>query len=101
MAKKEIELGKKITVSSHLRRRSEYRQDSKINGYANTEFKEWVESAFKTPKEVIIIGVRTLSNGYNVWEKELGNVYYHQTSVGALLVVEDLRSKPFYILNTF
>lgn len=99
MATTEIALGQKIKIFHQLRRSSEYRQDNKINEYGKTEFKEWCESPLKSPIEVIVIGLRTLSNGYNVWEKEYGNVYHHQISVSALLVVETLRSKPFYIHN--
>ena len=101
MATAEIGLGYKIEVSHFLKRVSEYRQDNKINEYRKTHFKEWHELDFKTPKKVIIIGVRTLSNGYAVWEEDVGNIYYQLTHFSALLVVENLRSKPFYILNDF
>jgi hypothetical protein len=92
-----IELGSPIEVSAYLKRRSEYRQDNKIRDYKQTEFKRWDECAFRTPKKVIVIGIRTLSNGYNLWDEDMGNVYYPQTYFKALLVVENLRSKPFYI----
>lgn len=98
MAKKDIELGKKITVSQYLKRRSEYRNDDKINEYCRTEFKEWQERPFKEPKEVIVVGVRTLSNGYNIYDREAGNMYQPVTYFSALLVVKNLRSKPFYSL---
>lgn len=101
MAKTEVELGKKITVLRYMKRMSKYRLDKTINEYKAVEFKEWWECHFKTPKEVIIVGVRTLSNGYNVWDSEAGNMYQPLTYFSALLVVEDLRSKPFCILNTF
>lgn len=95
-----IELGKRITVFRYLKRKSKYKIDKSINEYKATEFKEWQDVDFKNPKEVMIVGVRTLSQGYNQWDSDMGNMYTPQSYFSALLVVENLRSKPFYIQNT-
>lgn len=92
-------LGQKITVAACLRRRSEYRSNREINEYRETEFKEWVEQKFKEPKEVMVIGLRTLSQGYNKWGNDTGNVYYPLSHFSAVLVVVNLRSKPFFVLK--
>lgn len=95
-----MELGQKITITSILKRRSEYRYDNKISDYKKTEFKTWMEEQLKAPIEVVVVGVRTLSNGYNIWESDIGNVFFAQSHFKALLVVKNLRSKPFFVTPT-
>jgi len=97
MEEVKYELGQKIEVAAKLRRRSEYRQDKNIREWRNTEFKEWVEQPFKKVKTVMVIGVRTLSNGWNEYLMDYGNAYTALTYFKALLVVENLTQKPFYV----
>jgi len=86
----ELKLGQKITVNTYLYRSSEMRDQG--------QYKYWNE--FKSiPKEVMVIGLRTLSNGYNQYLADYGNVFYPDAHLSAVLVVENLRSKPFYILH--
>ncbi len=69
---------------------------SKLVRVRDGNLKVWKSVPIKPKKDVTIIGVRTLSNGelYNWgdhWE------YAHKESIKAWLVVENMRSKPFYI----
>ena len=75
--------GDKITVNHKLVRR------------AKGNYKFWRVDTI-AEKEVIIIGVRTLSNGDRIWE-EYGWEYIQKETFKALLVACSLREKPFYI----
>lgn len=94
-----MELGQKITVHSQYKRFGQYRRDQTIDAYRDVEFKEWVEYPLAAPIEVIVVGVRTLSNGFNRYLSEYGNVFHPQTFFKALLVVKDLKTKPFFVPN--
>ena len=84
-------LGQIIETDKHLERRTIYTSEPfKPDG------KQWIETKIKTPKKVMIIGVRTLTNGKRDWTKE-GIFYWPTEYIKALLVVENLNRKPFYI----
>jgi hypothetical protein len=59
--------------------------------------KEWRGNQFAPATEGIIIGKRTLSNGYCQWE-EYGTEYTKAEHFTAYMVVTDLRSKPVHVL---
>jgi hypothetical protein len=67
-----------------------YTRTMKIN-------KEWTPNDFIPPTEGIIVGKRTLSNGYSQWE-EYGYEYSPATHFTAWMVVTDLRSAPVHVL---
>jgi hypothetical protein len=87
----------KITIDSKLHRSRGYQSYGDIGWRVRTRF--WEDRKFRegVTKEVIVIGVRTLSNGKTEYEEEVGNMYTPITYFKALLVVESLSSKPFYI----
>lgn len=60
--------------------------------------KEWQANAFAPEREGIIIGKRTLSNGYTRWE-EYGTEYAPAEHFTAYLIVTDLHSKPVHVLS--
>lgn len=85
-------LGDKYKASKKLVRRTKY-----IKGIVfNQRYKYW--DVQKINQEVLIIGIRTLSNGTTMWDDEAGNLYEPTDYFQALLVVSDLHKKPFYIL---
>ena len=85
-------LGDKYKASKKLVRRTKY-----IKGIVfNQRYKYW--DVQKINQEVLIIGIRTLSNGTTTWDDEAGNLYEPTDYFQALLVVSDLHKKPFYIL---
>lgn len=87
-----MKLGQKITVDSFLVRK----EIMKGNGTPfKNEWKIWNDINFEAPKEVLVIGVRTLSNGIVFWDNM--RIYMPKEYFKALLVVEKLSSKPFYI----
>jgi len=81
--KEKIRLGQTITVDHSLIR--EYR------GYS----RNW-EKRKRIPKEVIVIGVRTLHNGRVEYENDI-KFFVSMEKFKALLVVENLKNKPFCI----
>lgn len=60
--------------------------------------KEWQANAFAPEREGIIIGKRTLSNGYTRWE-DYGTEYAPAEHFTAYLIVTDLHSKPVHVLS--
>ena len=88
-----IELGQKLTVSNCLVRVGKISTEGRRYG----KLKTWVAKEFKEPKEVIVVGIRTLSNGFAEYENEIGWLYSQDETFQAVLVVEKLSSKPFYI----
>jgi len=86
------QLGQIIETKSHLIRKGKF-----VNGETHKQLKTWVEYPFREAKTVMVIGVRNLQNGYNNYLYEIGSVFNYEQTVKALLVVENLRNKPFYI----
>lgn len=81
--KEEIKLGQTIVVDHFLIR------DKK--GY----LRNWVKR-MRTPKEVTVVGVRTLHNG-RVEIEDRVKFFVSMENFKALLVVENLKNKPFYV----
>lgn len=67
-----------------------YRHNLSIN-------KEWQGNEFAPEREGIIVGKRTLSNGYAQWE-EYGTEYTAAEHFTAWMIVTDLRSAPVHVL---
>lgn len=92
-----MELGQKIKINSCLERKQLYSDRNSI-GFRDW-LREWVEVPLKEEREVIVVDRRSLSNGRVDRDSEAGNLYTPKTYLSALLVVGNLREKPFYILN--
>lgn len=60
--------------------------------------KEWVDLPGLSPRVALVIGVRTLSNGTVHYWSDDGTEYRPDKHFKAFLVVEDLKSKPYYVL---
>lgn len=84
-----MEFGQKITINHKLKRIVKY------NGAQNDD-KIWVKEAIEET-EAIVIGIRTLSEGYRAYEEDMGFLYYPQKYIKALLVATDIRRNPFYV----
>lgn len=87
--KKEIKFGEKIKINHKLRRKEEYESYGK-----NT--KTWKETPMDEI-EVMVIGRRTLSNGFSELLGDDGIFYTPKEYFKALLVVKDMNTNPFYI----
>jgi hypothetical protein len=59
--------------------------------------KAWVPNQFAKEQEGIIVGKRTLANGYCSWE-EWGTVHEPAEHFTAYMIVTDLRSAPVHVL---
>lgn len=101
----DFELGQRVRFTNPMVRRSiparEVKLQETISGAPYTRTvkinKEWQGNQFAQPAEGIIIGKRTLSNGYAQWE-EWGMDYGPAEHFTAWLVVTGLRSKPVHVL---
>lgn len=91
-----MNFGDKITINSKLVRRSKY-GDEKLHINEMTECKYWKTVQLEKPTDVVVIGQRTLSNGDNCYENEIGYIYSAREYFKALLVVKDMHTNPFYI----
>lgn len=91
----DYQLGQKVTITQVLKRKSEYRKENETD-YRSTRHKFWMVVNLKKPREVMIVGVRTLSNGTTQYDSETGNLYDPKEYFKALLVTGTLREKPFY-----
>lgn len=60
------------------------------------ERKEWRSKAFREPRECVVVGVRTVSNGELRRDCDEGYSLYNPTKhFQALLLVDGIRNKPF------
>lgn len=83
-----MKLGDKILINHRL-----------LRCYANGE-KVWTRMSFRQPREVMVIGKRTLNNGtvqYGSDAIEDPTIYTPSKYFPALLVVEDIARKPFFV----
>lgn len=86
-------LGQIIETDKYLKRE---RSQVHITNYPWVEFwRKWNVKPCE-PKKVMVIGKRVLCNG-TVYREENCNMFDPAENVYALLVVENLRNKPFYI----
>lgn len=101
----DFQLGQKVRFTRPLVRRSIPTRTMKLEEtiagapYTRTVSinREWQGNEFAQPAEGIIIGKRTLSNGYSQWE-EWGMDYGPAEHFTAWLVVKDLKSKPVHVM---
>lgn len=87
----EIKIGQKLNVKSSLKRvliRGNYHTQSR---------KEWVEVKLFKEIEVIVVGIRTISDGKIWYMGDEGTCYTPDVFRKALLVTKNINSKPFYI----
>lgn len=61
--------------------------------------KEWQRAAYPPPlREGIVIGVRTLSDGFTDWDEYAGHSFTPDTRKRAVLIATALNLKPVYAL---
>lgn len=89
MNKEIIWLGRELFVCHRLERISEG------PGWRN---RKWSSIPIKETK-VVVIGSRTLANGWVDGDRQEGFFFVPKEYIKALLVVKDLYTKPFYILD--
>lgn len=89
-----MELGQKVKIKSKLHRFSKYREGPKTK-------RVWIPMYFPDgPVEGLVIGKRTLSNGFREYMGFEEGVSYDPTDhFEAYLVATDIRKKPFYTLK--
>lgn len=87
-----MKLGEEIEVKSILVRIRTY-NDSEPYKYV-----EWSEYPLEQPKTGIIIGKRTLSNGFTSTEPGEGTLYTPTDYINVALVVFNLRENPVKVL---
>ncbi len=92
----EFNLGDKITVDYELYRKEEHVRESLENPNV-TRVKRWEKTKLGREVEVTVIGIRTLSNGTTWYEQDYGYCFIPKKHFRALLVVESLHRKPFFI----
>lgn len=78
------QFGDKITIDTKLRRIRDKHQ------------KKWIDVKID-PIEVIVIGIRNLSDGDNDYNQGEGVTYTPRTIFKGLLVVNNMFRNPFYI----
>jgi hypothetical protein len=81
----------KIMVKSKLRR-----TETILCGACNR--KEWVMDRFKHPKQGVVIGWRTLSNGELEYYSDEPTMYHPKSHFKALLVVLNEKQNPIYVM---
>lgn len=91
------ELGSDLTVTVYYKRITKFIDNG--SGW-RTRMKIWNEVTLKEPKTVKIIGIRTLSNGKTDYDSDVGHMYDPKQFFQAILVVESLSRKPFYVPAT-
>jgi hypothetical protein len=81
----------KIMVKSKLRR-----TETILSGAYNR--KEWVIDQFKHPKQGVVIGWRTLSDGVSEYYTDEPTRYHPKIHFKALLVVLNEKQNPIYVM---
>lgn len=93
-----MQFGDKIQITHILKRKREYKKHPKWEYPTNIEHKTWI-SISHSQSEGIVIGKRTLFNGYCIYDKEAGNIFHPEETIQAYLVALDMKRKPVYVKN--
>lgn len=88
-------LGQELIIESKLKRVTEFKRTATFN--FTKKYRKWEELKLKEPQKVIVVGVRTLFNGFVEYDTEVGSMFCQETHLKALLVVSKLSEKPFYV----
>jgi hypothetical protein len=103
----EFEFGQRVRFSNPLVRRSVYPekkieveedwfgQPRMVTKHIN---REWQPNQWAGEKEGMVIGKRTISDGYAEYDNDYGASYCRGVNHVAYLVVADMRSKPVLVL---
>lgn len=99
------DLGEKVTFTWALRRESR-REEVTINGRRRTvTVRRWETGEIPNTKppasrEGVVVGVRTLCNGYVQYEYDYGNMFspFEDGYFTAYLIAWNLRQQPVYVL---
>jgi len=77
-----MNFGDKIEITHILRRNESYEKHPKAEFPHHVYFKKWKPIPF-SHGSAIVIGKRTLFNGYNVYDHETGNIFHPTESFQA------------------
>lgn len=91
-----MNFGDKIEVTHILRRSESSGRNPKGEYPHNVYFKTWKPVPFNYGAG-IVIGKRTLFNGYNIYDHEAGNIFHPQETIQAYLVALDMKRNPVYV----
>lgn len=94
MKKEDVTLGQRLTVCAKLVRKQKLH---KPHQYLNDDYDAFWKIVPIAVIDVIVIGMRTLSNGNVEYDSEAGPLYTPTEWFTALLVVQSLHRKPFYV----
>lgn len=104
----DFEFGQRVVFSHPLVRRSVYPAkkvtvwvDWKVSGPREETRhinKEWQRNQWAGEKAGMVIGKRTISDGYAEYDNEYGTSYSRAVNYVAYLVVADMKSKPVLVL---
>ena len=92
----EMQFGDKIQVTHILRRDQSYGPHPKATYPRSVYFKTW-RPIPQSQGTGIVIGKRTLFNGYNVYEPDCGNIFHPLEHFDAYLVALDMKRNPVYV----
>lgn len=92
MSGQEFQLGERVTITQKLHRSTRDRLQP------HTLLKLWEPAELAAPQSGIIVGKRTLVNGYITFE-EYGTRFTPEQYFPAYLVAQNMRDKPVYVLR--
>lgn len=99
--KRRLELGQRVRYAATLRRAVEY-APLQFGQWTNRRRKVWKRGDWRgepDPGEGIVVGLRTLADGFSDWEsEEVGYVFTPTDRHSAVLIAYDLRRKPVLAL---
>lgn len=91
----EYKLGDKIIFNKFFERKTTRKPIGETSFIGR--FKQWDIEHLKSPKEGLVIGYRTLSNGYTDFEDGVGTIFEQTESFKAMLVVFSMFKKPILV----
>lgn len=94
-----VQFGQRVTFTWHLTRRYQSDPSRGHVGVKKWLTEQWPGQAEPEPREGVVIGERTLTNGenhYNGWDEPI--TYRPKESFKAYLVAFDMRRRPVLVL---
>jgi hypothetical protein len=92
-----MKFGDRVRVKSVLRRSTEYRKRKNYSGREREQrYKLWKETPI-SERSGILIGFRTLINGFTFWENDVGYIFDGNERFKAALVVFSEKENPVFV----
>ena len=88
-------IGQEIEVDHELVRKLWFEKPNDF-GFSK-RLKSWDKKPFKQPKKAIVLGIRTLSNGWTSFDSEIGHMYTPTHYFRALLVVSNINNSTYFV----